>query len=381
MRGESKGQPEFLTVCNLESLIPKRHPIRAIKRRVDEVLRRLSRQLEASYCQTTGRPSIPPEQLLKSKILMALFSVRSERLFAEQLAYNLMWQWFLDRDLEEGTFNHSTFSKNYDRLFAEPIAAAFFAEVYQLSLEEDWASNEHFSADGTLIEAWASVKSFRPKVEAHDVDDSDSDDGNSGNQGDGNGFKPSNPDVDFKGQKRSNKTHRSRTDPESVLYRKGKYKEAKMCFGLHGIMENRNGLLSDIAVHNPVTTQEPTVALEQIERIETREHGGVETLGADKGYHTKTFVGGCRKRCIKPHVAEVKNRTTPGLDGRTTGSRGYKTSQRIRKRIEEIFGWMKTVGVFRKTRYRGRGKVQSEAYFTGATFNLIRMANLESAEG
>ena len=292
MRGESKGRPEFLTVCNLESLIPKRHPIRAIKRRVDEVLRRLS----PSYCPSIGRPSIPPEQLLKSKILMALFSVRSERLFAEQLAYNLMWQWFLDRDLEEGTFNHSTFSKNYDRLFAEPIAAAFFAEVYPLSREENWASDEPFSADGTLIEAWASVKSFRPKVEDHDGEASDSDSSGSGNQGDGNGFKPSNLDVDFKGEKRSNKTHRSRTDPESVLYRKGPSKEAKMCFGLHGIMENRNGLLSDIAVHNPVTTQEPTVALEQIERIAAREHGRVETLGADKGYSSKAFVGGCRKR-------------------------------------------------------------------------------------
>ena len=248
--------------------------------------------------------------------------------------------------------DHGTFSKNYDRLFAESIAAAFFAEVYQLSREEC-----------TLIEAWASVKSFRPKGE--DPDGADS-----------NGFKPSNPDVDFKGEKRSNKTHRSRTDRESVLYRKGPYKEAKMCFGLHGVMENRNGLLSDIAVYNPVTTQEPAMALE---RIESRRHGRVETLGADKRYHTKAFVSGCRKRRTKPHVAEVKNRTTPGLDGRTTGSRGYETSQRIRKQIEEIFGWMKTVGVFRKTRYRGESKVQSEAYFTGATFNLIRMANLELA--
>ena len=342
MRGKSNGQPEFLTICNLESLIPKRHPIRAIKRRVDEVLRRFSSRFEAFYSQTTGRPSIPPEQLFKAKILMALFSVRSERLFAEQLAYNLMWQWFLDRDLEEGTFNHSTFSKNYDRLFAEPIAAAFFAEVYQLSREENWASDEHFSADGTLIEAWASVKSFRPKDEDLDGDDNDRDTDGC----DSNGFKPSNPDVDFKGEKRSNKTHRSRTDPESVLYRKGPYKEAKMCFGLHVVMENRNGLLSEIAVYNPVTTQEPAMALEQIERIESRRHGRVETLGADKGYHTKAFVSGCRKRRTKPHVAEVKNRTTPGLDGHTTSSRGYETSQRIRKRIEEIFGWMKTVGIF-----------------------------------
>lgn len=271
MRGKSNGQPEFLTICNLESLIPKRHPIRAIRRRGDEVLRRFSSRFEAFYSQTTGRPSIPPEQLFKAKILMALFSVRSERLLAEQPAYNLMWQWFLDRDLEEGTFNHSTFSKNYDRLFAESIAAAFFAEVYQLSREEC-----------TLIEAWASVKSFRPKDEDPDGDDS-------------NGFKPSNPDVDFKGEKRSNKTHRSRTDRESVLYRKGPYKEAKMCFGLHGVMENRNGLLSDIAVYNPVTTQEPAMALE---RIESRRHGRVETLGADKGYHTKAFVSGSRRSSV-----------------------------------------------------------------------------------
>ena len=239
MRGKSRGQPDFLTVVNLETRTPKKHPIRGIKKRIDEVLRRMNPEFEQLY-QGGGRPSIPPEQLLKARVLMALFSVRSERLFCDQLGYNLLWQWFLGRDLEEGSFNHSVFSKNHDRVFSNELAQRFFAEVFELSREEDWASDDHFSADGSLIEAWASTKSFRPIDEEENSDDE---------PGAGNGFKPSNPQVDFKGQKRSNQTHRSRTAPESVLYRKGRGKEAKLYFGAHGLMENRNGLLAAIDIH------------------------------------------------------------------------------------------------------------------------------------
>ena len=367
MRGQSKGQPDFLTVVNLESLVPKNHSIRGIKRRVDEVMRRFSPLFEELY-SSKGRPSVAPEQLLKARILMALFSVRSERLFCEQLAYNLLWQWFLDRDLDEGSFNHSVFSKNYERVLSTEVARLFFVEVYELSREEDWASDEHFSADGTLIEAWASAKSFRPKDgQADGKDDSEG----------GNAFKPSNPEVDFKGEKRTNKTHGSRTDPESVLYRKGPGKEAKLCFGAHALMENRNGLLASIDMYNPIESSEPTEALKQMEGLSGMGQGEPKTVGADKGYHTKAFVGQCREKGAKPHVACVKNRKTAGLDGRTTGAQGYQASQRIRKRIEEIFGWMKTVGLYRKTRYRGIEKNQSWVHFLGATYNLVRMANLE----
>jgi hypothetical protein len=259
------------------------------------------------------------------------------------------------------------FSKNYERLLNEDVAGLFFAEVYELSREEGWASDEHFSADGTLIEAWASVKSFRPKG------------GDGGEDGDGNGFKPSNPEVDFRGETRSNRTHRSTTDPESVLYRKGNGKEAKMCFGAHAMMENRNGLLAAVDVHDPIGLQEPEVALAQIRRLGGSGQASPATVAGDKGYHTKAFVGGCREGGVAPHVATVKGRRTPGLDGRTTTCRGYSTSQRVRKRIEEIFGWMKTVGGMRKSRYRGIARTQAWASFAGATYNLVRMAGLELA--
>jgi transposase len=369
MRGKSDPQGRFLSVVDIEERVPENHPIRGIKRRVDEILVRLGPLFDELY-SASGRPSVPPEQLLKSRILMALYTVRSERLFCEQLGYNLLWLWFMGRDVEDGSFDHSVFSKNYERLLNEDVAGLFFAEVYELSRMEGWASDEHFSADGTLIEAWASVKSFRPKREEKGDDDAGQD---------GNGFKPSNPEEDFRGEKRSNKTHRSTTDPESVLFRKGKGKEAKMCFGAHALMENRNGLLAAFDIHNPIAVQEPEVALGQADRIGGLGQATPKTFGGDRGYHTKKFVGGCRDRGMSPHVACVKNRKAEGLDGRTTGARGYATSQKIRKRIEEIFGWMKTVGGMRKSRYRGIARTQAWGSFVGATYNLVRMAGLEAA--
>jgi len=366
MRGRPQAQPDFLTVINLNACVPAKHPLRAVKRRADAVLQKLSPLFEKLYSEE-GRPSIPPEQLLKARVLTALYSVRSERLFCEQLSYNLLWLWFLDREFNEGSFDHSIFAKNYQRVLSAEVAKLFFAEVYDLSRQEGWTSDEHFTADGTLIESWASLKSFvrkdggdQKKVEAAKDDD------------------PGNPTINFHGEQRCNDTHQSTTDPQSVLYRKAKGKEAKLCFGGHILMENRNGLCADFALHNPITEPEPVMALRQIDE-HTQWHEGTQpkTVGADKGYHQKAFVHGCRDREVSPHVACKERVHVPGLDARTTTKPGYETSLRIRKRVEEIFGWVKTVGGLRRTRYRGQERTQAWAYFVASTYNLLRLARLE----
>jgi len=366
MRGKPQAQPDFLTVINLNRSVPATHPLRAIKARVDLVLKHLSPLFDKLYEQD-GRPSIPPEQLLKARVLTALYSVRSERLFCEQLGYNLLWLWFLDRELSEGSFDHSVFAKNYERVLSADVAKLFFAEVYDLSRQEGWTSDEHFTADGTLIESWASLKSFvrkdggdQAKIQAAKDDD------------------PGNPTINFHGEKRCNDTHQSTTDPESVLYRKAKGKEARLCFGGHILMENRRGLCADFTIHNPITESEPVMALRQLDE-HVRLHAGTDpkTVGADKGYHQRAFIGGCREREVSPHVACKDGVRIPGLDARTTTHPGYKTSVRIRKRVEEIFGWVKTVGGLRRTRYRGRERTQAWAYFVAGTYNLLRMARLQ----
>ena len=287
MRGKAEAQPSFFAAINLEQRVPKDHPLRAIKKSVDEVLGRMSAAFERYYSEA-GRPSVPPEVLLKSRVLMALYSVRSERLFCEQLGYNLLWLWFLDRGIEEGSFDHSLFSHHHEKALSNEICAIFFAEVYELSREGGWASDEHFSADGTLIEAWASTKSFRPKKDEGGEDDESS------QEGGGNGYKPSNPEVDFHGEKRSNKTHRSMTDPESVLYRKGRGKEAKLCFGAHALMENRHGLLAEFDIHDPIAQSEGEVALQQMDELNAKGQGRPQSVAGDKNYHTKKFVNGSR---------------------------------------------------------------------------------------
>lgn len=368
MRGKSEAQPDFLTVVHLNAVVPAAHPLRAIKHRVDAVLQKLSPLFDALYAQE-GRASIPPEQLLKSRVLMALYSVRSERLFCEQLAYNLLWLWFLDREFGQGAFDHSIFAKNYERVLSAEVARLFFAEIYDLARAEGWASAEHFTADGTLIESWASLKSFVRKdgTEEQKVRDAKDDD-------------PGNPTVNFHGEKRRNDTHQSTTDPDSVLYKKATGKEAKLCFGGHILMENRHGLCADFTIHNPIAQGEPAMALQQIDQ-HAEFHPGVrpKTIGADKGYHQRAFVAGCRARRLSPHVACKEGVRVPGLDGRTTARTGCQTSQRLRKRVEEIFGWIKTVGGLRRTRYRGRARTQAWAYFVAGTYNLLRMARLEIA--
>jgi len=368
MRGKPQAQPDFLTVINLNQCVPADHPLRAIKRRVDAVLKKLSPLFNELY-EELGRPSIPPEQLLKARVLTALYSVRSERLFCEQLGYNLLWLWFLDREFAEGSFDHSIFAKNYDRVLSADVAKLFFLEVYALSRHEGWTSDEHFTADGTLIESWASLKSFVRKDGADDQKVQSAKDED-----------PGNPTINFRGDKRRNDTHQSTTDPESVLYRKASGQAARLCFGGHVLMENRNGLCADFTLHNPITDPESAVALQQAD-AHAKLYGGVtvKTMGADKAYHQKAFVQGCREREIAPHVACKNNVNVAGLDGRTTTRQSYHVSLKIRKRVEEIFGWLKTVGGFRRSRYRGRERTQAWGYFVAGTYNLLRMAHLELA--
>lgn len=302
---------------------------------------------------SSGRPSVPPERLLKSLLLIALHSVRSERQFCEQLEYNLLFRWFLDMDALEEAFDASTFSRNRQRLMEHEVAGGFFAAIREQA--KDLMSAEHFSVDGTLIEAWASIKSFAPK----DDDDHDN-----------NGW------GDFRGHKRSNDTHRSRTDPEAKLMRKGRGREAKLSFAGHALMENRNGLLVDLIVTEANGTAERETALSML-----REHApDGATVGADKGYDTRDFVRRCRDARMRPHVAQHRNdRRNSAIDRRTTRHAGYALSQTIRMRIEAIFGWAKSIGGLRRTRLRGRLRTQLAAHIIGAAYNLLRIAKLRRA--
>lgn len=337
MRGKPQAQPQFLTVLDLNATVPEDPPLRAIQRHAEVVLKKLSPRFNELYAEE-GRPSIPPEQLLKARLLTALHSVRRKRLFCEQLGYNLLWLWFLDREWSEGSFNHSVFAKNYQRVLSADVAKLFFAEVYDLSRQEGWTSDEHFSADGTLIASWASLKSLVRKdgADAKKVKSAKEED-------------PGNPTIHFRGEPRRNDTHQSTTDPESVLYRKAHGKEAKLCFGGHILMENRHGLCADFTIHDPMAEPEPVMALRQIEAHQTL-HAGVrvQTVGADKAYHRKDFVASCREQAITPHVACKAGVRVPGLDGRTTAKESYRVSPRIRKKVEEMFGWIKTVGGLRR---------------------------------
>jgi transposase len=366
MRGNSDNQLTMLAVVSLEDRVPKEHPIRKIKTMCDEELKRLSPVFEKMYSKT-GRPSIPPERVLKSLILIALYSVRGERQFCEQLDYNLLFRWFLEMNVVEESFNHSVFSKNRERLMNHEVGKLFFDAVVKQARTSELMSDDHFTVDGTLIEAWASLKSFR-KVDEDPQDCSSDDD-------------PGNPSVDFHGEKRSNQTHQSKTDPESQLMRKGLGKEAKLSYGAHALMENRNGLLVDLKVAPAAGVTESEAAEEMLKR-QARKRIKPKTLAGDKGYDNRRFVATLRTRKMTPHVAaNTKRRGGSAIDGRTTRHSGYQVSQRIRKRVEEIFGWMKTVGGFRKTRYKGRDRTQLAAWFVGAAYNLLRMAKLKPDMG
>jgi transposase len=341
----------MLCLVSPEGRVRPDHPLREVKVLADAALATLSPLFDEMYA-VGGRPSVPPERLLKSMLLMAFYSVRSERLFCEQLDYNLLFRWFLDMDMLEDSFDPSTFTKNRQRLMEHEVAAEFFGAVLGQARDEGLVSREHFSVDGTLIEAWASMKSFRPKGQ----DDADN-----------NGW------GDFKGQRRSNDTHESKTDPEARLLRKGRGREAKLCFTGHALMDNRNGLLVDLRVSQADGYAERNVALEMLEDLGE----GRATVGADRAYDTKDFVARCREADVTPHVAQNENaRRRSAIDGRTTRHQGYRTSQRIRMRIEQIFGWIKSVGGLRRTRFRGRRKTQHAAYMVGAAYNLLRLGRM-----
>ena len=355
MRGNTIKQTDLLTLINLESRIPVKHPIRRIKAMMDDVLESMDDYFEPMY-ESHGRASIPPERLLKAKVLMALYTVRSDRQFCERLNYDLLFQWFLDMNPSEAAFHATSFTKNMSRLLKHRTSELFFSEVVELARRHNWVSNEHFSVDGTLIESWASMKSFRAKDEPEDKD--------SGHW------------QDFKGKKRGNDTHESRTDPQARLLRKGKGKEARLCFAAHAAMENRNGLCVLMDLTASVGVSEPEQALRQMEELRRRGFDP-HSVGADSAYHTKAFVRECRERGIAPHAAPHSDRKTPGLDGRHRRSSAYQTSQKLRKRIENIFGWAKTTGAFRKSRYRGIERTGLCAHFVAAACNLVRMARLQ----
>ncbi|RKG95577.1 IS5 family transposase [Corallococcus sp. CA047B] len=363
MRGRPKQQTTLFSLRTPGDRVPAGHPLRRVKDMADAALAALSATFDEMY-SGTGRPSIPPEQLLKSCLLMAFYSVRSERLFCEQLDYNLLYRWFLDMGMEDASFDHSTFSQNRDRLLEHDVARRFFMAVMSQAQSAGLTSNEHFSVDGSLIEAWASLKSFRPKDEKDDKQEPPDDKGN--------------PTVNFHGQKRGNTTHASKTDPEAKLARKGDGKEARLAYSLNGVMENRNGLLVDLAVMPADGFAERDSAVMMLEGLKSRNERS--SVGADKGYDTADFVADCRRMGVTPHIAQTTDtRRRSAIDRRTTRPAGYALSQRARKRIEEIWGWMKTVGGFRKTRFKGRERTELAAYLVGAAYNLVRMARLAAA--
>lgn len=361
----------MLILRSPETMVPKEHPIRMVKALVDAALREMSSLLDGMYA-AGGRASIPPEWLLKGSLLMALYTVRSERMFCEQLGYNMLFRWFLDMDMTEAPFDHSTFSKNRERLLQHEVAQEFFRKVVEQARAARLMSSEHFTVDGTLIEAWASLKSFQEKKAAkrqrNQQKRTRKERRNGGPKGGG-----TNPEVNFHGEQRSNESHESTTDPEARLARKGLGKEAKLCFSAHALMENRNGLLVDLRVAAANGTAERDQAVLML--VENNPNPGQITVGADKGYDAQEFVEQCRLYGITPHIARNTSRTS-AIDERTTRHVGYSVSQRIRKRVEEIFGWSKTVGGFRRTRFRGLKRTQLAAYFVGAAYNLVRISRL-----
>jgi transposase len=349
----------MLAFVDLEERVPAKHPLRTIKRLTDQATAELSPLFDQMYAQV-GRPSIPPERLLKASVLIALYSVRSERAFCEELDYNLLFRWFLDMELIEPSFDATVFTKNRQRLLDHEVGQQVFDWVVGAAHAKGLLSDEHFTVDGTLIEAAASLKSFKPR-DGEPPKSTDDD--------------PGNPSVDFHGEKRSNATHQSTTDPEARLLRKGKGKEAKLVFMGHALMENRNGMLVDFQVSPATGTAERDEALELLKRAKERGFRP-QTLGGDKNYDTRDCVKDIRAQGVTPHVAQNTSGRRSAIDGRTTHHDGYRVSQRIRKRVEEIFGWMKTIGGFRRTRLRGLDRTGLAGYLVATAYNLVRLARL-----
>ena len=357
MRGEDAGQVAAFSYVSPEQRVPKEHPLRPLLRIVNDVLGRMSPLFEELYSRT-GRPSIPPEKLLRALLLQVLYTIRSERMLMEQLDYNLLFRWFVGLNMDDLVWDATVFTKNRDRVLGGEVAEVFFQEVLAEARRRGLLSDEHFTVDGTLIEAWASHKSFKPK------DQSDSDEGGS------------NPSVDFRKQRRTNDTHASRTDPDARLYKKSRGAESKLCYMGHLMIDNRHGLATKACVTIASGTAEREAAVQMADKISGNRR---VTLAADKGYDTRECVRKLRDRNITPHVAQNDTNRRSAIDRRTTRHPGYQVSQRKRKLVEQMFGWAKTVGLMRKTRHRGTERVDWMFTFTAAAFNLVRMRNLQGA--
>jgi transposase len=357
MRGGDERSGELFSYVDLEKRVRPDHPLRVIRAIVNEALSALERDFAAVY-SPIGRPSVPPEKLLRAMLLQGFYSIRSERQLMERLEYDLLFRWFVGIGVDDAAWDHSSFSTNRDRLLEGDIAAKFLAAVLAQPRVKKLLSSDHFSVDGTLIEAWASMKSFKPRDRA---DDPPADGGR-------------NAEADFHGKKRSNATHASTTDPDARLYRKGPGKEAKLCFMGHGLMENRSGLLVDACLTEAGGHAERVAALHMIEPHADRPRP--ITLGGDKGFDSADFVNELRSMNVTPHVAQNTSNRRSAIDGRTTRHPGYAVSQRIRKRIEEAFGWIKTVAGQEKTKFRGVDRVGWAFTFAAAAYNLVRLPKL-----
>lgn len=363
MRGSDGMQEALFTVAKLEDFVPADHPLRAIRDLVNEALVRLNGLFNVIYADT-GRASIAPEKLLRAMLIQVFFSVRSERQLMEQVRYNLLYRWFIGLAIDDEVWDHSTFSKNRDRLLEHAVVESFFTEVMTLADKRNLLSREHFSVDGTLIQAWASHKSFAPK-------DGSNDDANAGGPG------GRNTQADWKGKRRSNDTHASTTDPDARLFRKSHNTAAVMAFQGHVLMENRSGLVVGAMVTHADGLGERAAALAMLDTVPGRHP---KTVAADKAYDTRDFVDACRRRRVTPHVASNDTRIGgSAIDGRTTRHPGYAISQTIRKRIEEHFGWGKTIGRIRQTLYRGIRRVDQHFKLTMTASNIVRMARMLSA--
>jgi transposase len=393
MRGRTDEQSVLFHVFNVEERIRADHPLRDVKRRVDAILKAMSPVFAQAYSRT-GRPSVPPERLLKSMLIMVMYSIRSERQLCERLQTDLLFRWFLDMQPSEEAFNHAVFTHNRDRLDDHDLTKKFFDAVVSEALTANLCS-EHFSVDGTMIESFASVKSFRPKPKS-DASDSNSA-GSSGAAGadaagDGNAFKPRNVEVDFHGQKRSNETHQSQTDPEAKLHRKGPGKEAKLSHMGHALTENRHGLIVGITITEANGTAEREAALDLVDELKSTHQRQPKTLGTDKGYDSGEFFQALEARAIEPHVPLVKDpcdlndvvhsKRKPGVEARhrmkeRQSTVAYQLSQKCRKKVEEVFGWLKEVAEFGRSRWVGRWKIQQMLEIGAAAYNLIRLRKLK----
>ena len=353
MRGDDQQQGAMFSYISPEARVPQDHPLRAIRALVDEVLGELSPRFETLYARV-GRPSIPPEKLLRAQLLQVLYTVRSERQLMEQLDYNLLFRWFVGLNMDDRVWDPTVFTKNRQRLLDGEVAMAFLERVVEQARRRGLLSGEHFTVDGTLLEAWAGLKSFKRKGERPRPPDD-----------------PSNPTVNFHGEKRSNDTHVSTTDPEARLARKGNTREAKLSYAGHAVIDNRHGLVVTAVATQATGTAERDAGVEMASALPDG-----ATLGADKGYDTRGFVEALRSLGVTPHVAQNTSNRSSAIDGRTTRHAGYLVSQQKRKLIEEVFGWLKTVGLMRKLRHRGTRRVDWMFTFATAVYDLVRIRNL-----